>query len=231
MIEREKIAARIRALLAKTVENGCTENEAISAAKLAAALLAKYNMTVDEATLRANPFKQQTYQQEDEVGERLWKVAAAIAELTGSRYWRSPHGVAPVVITFFGFEHEVQISRYLLAICARAMGDGKNSIIRKYALLVPARRRRHLLAFLDGMADRLAERITDQIPKAPPGAGLVVLRNSLIDAALPVALRKLRSRGSRFLDDAYVDGQMRANEVSLNQGLRDEQAKAQHRLR
>jgi hypothetical protein len=31
MTEREKIAARIRALLAKTVENGCTEDEAIAA--------------------------------------------------------------------------------------------------------------------------------------------------------------------------------------------------------
>ncbi|MFN3584870.1 hypothetical protein [Phenylobacterium sp.] len=34
MTEREKIAAKIRALRAKTVENGCTEAEALAAAGL-----------------------------------------------------------------------------------------------------------------------------------------------------------------------------------------------------
>lgn len=45
--EREKIAAKIRALRAKTVENGCTEAEALSAAEMLAKLLAQYNMTLD----------------------------------------------------------------------------------------------------------------------------------------------------------------------------------------
>ena len=56
MSERERIAARIRALRAKTVENGCTEAEAMAAAKKLAQLLADYNMTMDEADLRASPF-------------------------------------------------------------------------------------------------------------------------------------------------------------------------------
>jgi hypothetical protein len=233
MTEREKIAARIRALLAKTVENGCTEDEAIAAARMAAMLLAKYNMTIDEAELRANPFKREQVHQEDEIGERIWKVASAIADLTGSRYWRSRPGISPVEITFFGFAHEVDVARYLLGICERAMQDGKRSLLRRHALLVPARRRIHLLAFLDGMADRLARRILDLIPKAPPGSGLVVVRNSLIDAALEaddVKLNERKVRPGRSLDDAYWDGIRQADRVALNQGVGTAQSDGQRRL-
>ena len=44
MNERSKIAARIRALLAKTVENGCTEAEALSAAAKVAELLDRHDL-------------------------------------------------------------------------------------------------------------------------------------------------------------------------------------------
>lgn len=219
---REKLAAKIRALLAKTVENGCTEDEAISAARMAASLLAKYNMTLDETELRANPFKRDTSYREDEIGERLWKVAAAIAELTGCKYWRSRPGVAPVEITFFGFAHEVEISKYLIAICVRALADGKKQIIRQYALLVPARRRRHLLAFLDGMVDRLAERILELREPLATGTGLVVLRNALIDDALKaenIKLDQRKQRQGRDFEDAYEDGMSEADKVALNRAV------------
>ena len=89
MIEREKIAARIRALLAKTVENGCTEAEALAAAQLAAKLLQQYELTLDEVQLRATPFGRHQAQHVDLIGERLARVGAAIAYLVGSTCWRS----------------------------------------------------------------------------------------------------------------------------------------------
>lgn len=230
---RDKIAAKIRALLSKTVENGCTEDEAIAAAAMAAKLLAKYNMTVDETEMRANPFKRDSFQREDEIGDRLWKVADAIARLTGSRYWRSRRGVVPVEITFFGFSHEVDISKYLLAICVRALSDGKKSVIRQYALLVASRRRQHLIAFLDGMVDRLAQRILELREPEQTGTGLVVLRDALIEAAMAVEKIKTekaaRGRKSRDFDDAYIDGLLAADRVSLHRGVAEE--REQDRLR
>lgn len=62
MPNREKIATRIRALAAMTVENGCTEEEAITAARKLAEMLASYNMTLDEALLREQPFAEHTEQ-------------------------------------------------------------------------------------------------------------------------------------------------------------------------
>lgn len=221
-IDRDKIAAKIRALLAKRIENGCTEEEALSAASMAAGLLAKYNMTLDESALRANPFKRESVQQEDDIGERIWKVARAISKLTGARYWRSRPGVAPVEISFFGFAHEVEVSKYLLAICARALEDGRRGVLKARALLIASHRRRHAIAFIDGMIDRLAQRIEEMVPPVAPGTGLVVVRNALIDDALAaekINLENRKVRPSRSFDEAYLEGLIAAERVPLSQGV------------
>ncbi|MEW6018431.1 MAG: DUF2786 domain-containing protein, partial [Pseudomonadota bacterium] len=181
MTEREKIAARIRALLAKTVANGCTEEEALAAAQLAAKLLAQYGLTLDEVQMRETPFGRAREDYEDVFGPLLWRVADAIADLVGSRYWTSGPGSHPVQVNFFGFKHEVEISAYLLEICARAMRGQLAHLQRDLALLRPAFRNGRIRSFMDGMALRLAQRIRDLKPPIPPGTGLIVLRGQLID--------------------------------------------------
>jgi hypothetical protein len=182
MTEREKIAGRIRALKAKTVEYGCTEDEAIAAAEKVAELLAAYNLTLDEVEMRASPFTQHTERHDDPAGERLWKPAAAISELTGAVWWKSRPGVFPVQIDFFGFAHEVEVAAYLLEICARAMRAEQDRLAR--ASWPRTTKRRELIPFLDGMADRLHERILALKPPTTTGKGLVVLHGALIAAAL-----------------------------------------------
>lgn len=183
--DREKIAARIRALRAKTVENGCTEDEAMAAAAKVAELLDAYNMTVDEAEMRASPFGQQSMEYEDHVGTRaLWKVAAGVSKVTGAEWVLSRPGVFPVEITFFGFAHEVEISGYLLDICATAMRAEQSRILRGAPKAVTPRQRNRLFPFLDGMADRLYVRLVELAPKQPTGTGLMVVRDALIKQAM-----------------------------------------------
>lgn len=213
---REAISRRIRALRQKTVENGCTEQEALAAAQLLADLLAKYNMTLDEAELREQPFAHHRETHDDWVGDRLWKVAAAVSDLTGARYWANRPG-EQASIDFFGFEHEVEVARYMLEICANAM---RRAVEQMHADLWPRTAKRStVIPFLDGMVDRLATRIRAMIPPRPAGTGLVPLRNALIDQAMPVAVRKKAMPGSRSLDDAYLDGLVAGDRVALNRGL------------
>lgn len=220
--ERERIAARIRALLAKTVENGCTEEEALNAAQKAAEMLAKYNLTVDEVQMRESGFSRKTETFDDDVGERLWKIAAAVAHMTGSRYWVSAAGVRPVQINFFGFTHEVEVSRYVLEICATAMRQQERRLKVQHRLLRPAVQRRHTLPFLDGMADRLHRRIWEMKPPAPTGTGLIVLHKQLIDDALKAEgldFTSRKTRNSRDHEASYRDGVKAGDKVSLNKGL------------
>ena len=233
MTEREKIAARIRAIAAKTVENGCTEDEAVAAARKLAELLATYNMTLDEAMLRQQPFAKHQEYHEDAVGERLWKPAEAISHLTGARYWSSQSGVHPVSVTFFGFDHVVDVAKYLLAICARAMQDGRRRVEREHALLIPSRRRLHVIAYLDGMSDTLRRRIWELKPAEPTGTGLVVVHGALIDQALAdanIALQEKRTRPSRDFDPSYLDGAMAGERVRLDRGVSGPERDAHHLL-
>ncbi len=216
--ERSKIAARIRALLAKTVENGCTEDEAVAAAQKAAEMLARYNLTVDEVKLRESPFSRHRERHDDEVGDRLWKIADALAELTGVRYWAARAG-EPAEINFFGFAHEVDVAKYLLEICARAMRAEYRRIGTDLRLLTPVRRRWKLSAFLDGMSDTLASRLKALKEPAKMGTGLVVLRDSLIDAAIPFKLESRQTRRSRDFERTYRDGMQAGERVPLNPGI------------
>ncbi|MDR7062030.1 MULTISPECIES: DUF2786 domain-containing protein [unclassified Sphingopyxis] len=222
MTDKAKIAARIRALREKTVANGCTEEEAAAAAAMVASMLAKYNMTLDECEVRESGFARSETVFDDPVGERLWKVADGIAHMIGVRYWSARPGCRPSV-TFFGFEHEVEIATYLLEICRYAMLSRQDALEREHRLLRETARRRRILPYLDGMADRLRQRIRDLKPVEPTGTGLVVLKNQLIDAEMAnegINLNERSARASRdFLPD-YLNGLVAADAVALNRGLR-----------
>lgn len=220
--DRGALLRRARALKAKTIENGCTEAEALAAAELLAKLLQTYNLDLDEEELRASPFERRDQVHADEVGSRLWVVAVAIAKLTGARWWSTPPGVHPVRLTFFGFAHEADVATYLLEICARAMRTELEKLRRGLALLRPARQQLRIRPFLDGMAQRLRERILRMIPPAPTGTGLVVLRDQLIADAMDrigISLQDFKARSTRNHEPDYQAGRNAADAVALNRGL------------
>ena len=51
----DKLTARIQALRAKTIDNGCTEDEALTAAAKVAELLDRYDLSLSDVELRAEP--------------------------------------------------------------------------------------------------------------------------------------------------------------------------------
>ena len=221
MNDREKLAARIRALRAKTVENGCTEGEALAAAEKLAQLLADHNMTLDEADLRASPFTRHDHVGTGTVGLKIWKVASAIADLTNTRTWRGGQD-APTGVTFLGLSHEVEVAAYMLAICERAMRTEAQRLMRGIRHLPHIKQAAKVVPFVDGMADRLARRIRDMIPPVVPGTGLIVLRNALIDAEMERQGIELEDGGParRPLDNAaYRAGLNAGDKVALNRGL------------
>jgi hypothetical protein len=219
---KDRILHICRSLAAKTVANGCTEDEAIAAAAKLAELLAAHNLTMDEVQLRESEFERHTEWHEDDVGQRLWKVAKGAAHMTGSKYWVSRPGVHPVEVNFFGFDHEVAVARYVLEICAHAMRSERDRMARRWALYVPAKRRSLMVAFLDGMSDALLRRLWALKPPAPTGTGLVVLHDSLIVAAMKDAglgTQDRNERRSRDFERSYKDGVAAGERVALNPGL------------
>lgn len=230
----KKVVARIRALLDKTEEHGCTEGEAISAAEKAAEMMAKHGLTEEQVRARAeqaDSFRKAktTYSKDDEILDRIWVVAVAIAKLTNTRYWRADSGTA---VVFFGFDGDVEIATYLLAIVKRAMTDETRTYVREIlALVVGSRKRRRTGAFMDGMRDRLFDRIWEIAEsRRKKGTGIVVLTMALIDAeidrlGIQLSMGDGGPRSLRGLRD-YDAGQEAADKIGLNDGVRGPEATA-----
>lgn len=221
---KEALYAKARKLAAMTVANGCSEAEAAFAASKLADLLREHNFTMDEATLREEAFVRHRELHEDGVGRRLWKVANGVAHLTGCRYWhntvaRSKNGVE---VNFYGFEHEVEVAKYMLAICAHAMRSERDRLYALHKLRDEKTRKRIIVPFLDGMADSLRDRLRAMKPTAPPGKGLVVLKDQLITKAMAdagIKLRTITMAESHDYEGAYTDGVRAGLNVPLNPGL------------
>ena len=53
----DKLKLRIQALRAKTIDNGCTEDEALSAAAKVAELLDRYDLSLTDIDIRASALR------------------------------------------------------------------------------------------------------------------------------------------------------------------------------
>src|SRR5476649_517114 len=106
--------AQIRALMARTVKNGCTEAEAREAALAVDRLLGKYEIDLDEVTV-----KEQEIVRIDVRGTRTHPVlyaSSAIAGFTDCRTWQSGDA-----IVYFGFQVDTEIAEYLTLVFLRAI--------------------------------------------------------------------------------------------------------------
>lgn len=57
-IELDKVKAKIRALASKTISNGCTESEAMSAMEMVGRLLETYSLSIDEVAVGLEEYKE-----------------------------------------------------------------------------------------------------------------------------------------------------------------------------
>lgn len=125
--ERERVKEKIKALLAKTIDNGCSEHEAMSAATKAAELMEHYDIQATELDYRDNKCIQKKvtirrYNQR-RVGNDF---AAAIARLCDCQFWWNIQGKTWYNdtkidnVVFFGFEQDAEVAAYLYETIANA---------------------------------------------------------------------------------------------------------------
>src|SRR5205085_10285694 len=121
-IDRKAIVAKLRALRAKTVENGCTEGEAMAAAEKVEQLLAQYAVSRDEldqktfqeaASTRAN-FKRDMRLRH----KSIWLAVQNIAEMCECKAWwpNETGGLTGTDVVYYGEEQDVEMAVYLTGI-------------------------------------------------------------------------------------------------------------------
>jgi hypothetical protein len=195
---REALIAKIKALLAKTVGNGCTEAEAIAALELASRLMAENaigdtDLAFDGEGVAATPARA-----DDRQGIRA-KLCPSVGRFCGCRSWTGSFEE----IVFCGLVSETVFAHWLLD----TLGDFVGRELGNYLARTPGIgrvRRRESEAFVTGCCGRLCERLDALAPKR---SELALARRSLIETFMSeqgINLGRGREK-FRLLDAAAVD--------------------------
>jgi uncharacterized protein DUF2786 len=238
MSQRADLIKKIKALFAKTVENGCTEDEAIVAAKHAALLMERYDLTFEdvEREIRAQNFKVdgRPFGHTTLSGRvqfpAAWHCMMAIADFFDCKCWYSGAD-----IVFFGTEDDTSLAHDMLAMLRVTIKHETTAYVTRDTSRDHVRSVR--ASFEHGITDRISERLyglkrkrTEADQKAhetlatEQAAGgfhapvvvakQMVLREKFAELGIQLSSRGgSRSTGSR---SAYMAGQAAGERVSLS---------------
>lgn len=188
-----KIAARIKALLAKSVENGATEEEALAAMEKARELMDKYGVTASALEAEADTIKPETMRR-DGWGTFIIKdrLASNVARYTDCKIWFDFGGDFHVL----GSDTDRLFCMWLL--------DSLDQFIRRSCVefiktqTITGKKWDHEKAFCIGAINRINERLTALIAErrtsvqTKDGRSLVVIKSDLVTKAFDGLGLKLR---------------------------------------
>lgn len=236
MENRTALLRRIRALAAKTVNNGCTESEALAAAALLARLVDKYGFTPADLN---EPMEELTEARikADRTAKGNYHFAVSIAEfcdckvfIAACRFGRDKEFV------FFGHETDVLMCRYMMDLLGTANESGFKAFMAEKKAAAGDRKisRKEQNAdrrgFDYGMAGRIKARLKDmkaarnesvdeETGKA--GGALVVVKNAAVNAeyAKRYTLKAAKKHNQNANLGAYNAGQAHGDRVAINPGV------------
>jgi Protein of unknown function (DUF2786) len=233
--ERAKIAKKIQALLAKTKESGCTEDEALSAAMLAAKLQAEYNINHTEAELLQEGFSRITLdwasQRKQFIEERILKPVAHFTSTRG--FVVRPKG--PCIIrkqhfktVFCGLKVDVLFAVWLFEALRDFIANGGEFYVTMASAEGRLRRgtaNETFKSFAIGACARIVERLAaskeeDLVLKATGNALVIMNKQALIAQYLrenSINLEPSRALTNTAREgDAYYAGRAAGDTAGLN---------------
>jgi hypothetical protein len=224
--DRAKLKARIAALLAKTVANGCTEAEALAAAAKVADLLDRHALAMSDVEIRQSPCERVAFASRHKKRVPLDGCIGAIAAFCDCRAWREKGAEGGVVHVFFGLPEDAGAARDLAEMVDGAVRAelGRYKTSRAYAAFDT--RDRHMvnasfvLGMVGGIADRLdALKAQRDARHRGTGRDLAVVKTSAVDEAFAgLGLVMVEGQGGprRFIaEGAYEAGEAAGAELTI----------------
>jgi hypothetical protein len=227
----EKVLSRIQALRAKTVDRGCTEEEAIAAAGKVAELLDRYGLSLGEVELK----EQSCEGFGVETGRRRFGpidgCIPAVGAFCDCRVWSEKTPQGEIRYVFFGLPADVAGARYLYELVERAFVT-ETDLFRGselYAGHSSGERRSATQSFQTGLAHGIARKLDEMLQQRDEaigtGAGrdLVPIKEGMIeDEMAKLGLRFHERGGGRrryLLRDAYEAGHEAGGRFEYRPGI------------
>ena len=224
VVPRDTVRARIAALSAKTVANGCTEAEALAAAAKVAELLDRYALSMSDVEIRASPCIEAAFEAARKKRVPLDGCVGAVAAFYGCRVWREA-GQRGHRFVFFGLPEAAEAARDLLAMIDGAIRTELGRYKTGAAYAAFDRRDRHLVnasfafGMVAGIADKLDRMAGERAARrAGSGRDLAVLTRSVVDeamAALGLLERDVPAPRRFIAPAAYDAGETAAEDLAI----------------
>ena len=210
----DKLRMRIRGLRAKTIDNGCTEGEALAAAAKVAELLDRHDLSLTDVEIREAPCERRVYETHRKKRIPLDDCIGVLADFCDCRVWREKNPAGEARYVFFGLRSDIEAAHVLAELIDAAV----RSELGRYKTTPDYRRFRHqerhlanasfALGMVASIADKLAamkagrDRANDGL-----GRGLVVLKAAVVDSEIEKLGLKLQTvpRASRMVSPMAYD--------------------------
>ena len=226
----DKLRTRIQGLRAKTIDNGCTEGEALAAAAKVAELLDRYDLSLTDVEIREAPCERLAYETHRKKRIPLDDCIGAIAAFCDCRAWREKNPAGEGRYVFFGLRSDVEDAHYLTEVIDTAVRTelGRYKTTADYQRFRHQERHMANASFALGMVASIADKLMamkaarDDVNQSA-GRGLVVLKSAVVDTELAKLDLKLRTvqRASRMVSPmAYDAGGEAGASLVIHPGLR-----------
>jgi hypothetical protein len=217
MDDRKTLLEKIKALLAKTVENGCTEFEMLSAMAKASELMAAHN--VDQTDLAFGGEKMNFDDRDVKDPYRIRRgLAVAVSRFCDCECWSRDKEK----LTFCGLESDTVFAYWLLDMLAAFVNRETTKYIFKLGGGVRGReRKREYISFSAGCVSRINQRL-DELRHREHATGTgrspIMSKQTMIGAAMRARGIRLKSRSlSRKINsDAFSAGKVAGDGASFN---------------
>jgi hypothetical protein len=159
--ELAKVKARIKALMERTVDRGCSEQEAIVAAGMVGKLLQQYNLNMSEIDVREEKCITVRATTDSMTRNEMWAVAFEIGKFCSCKVWYTGgHGVRGTY-HYFGHESDAQMAEYLFRVVSEAIRSGTEVFKRSATYRNSEAKRLSSDSFKRAMARRIAARLVE----------------------------------------------------------------------
>jgi hypothetical protein len=215
----ERLVQRIQGLRAKTVAQGCTEQEALAAAEKVAELLDRHGLSLGELDFRAQPCDGIGIQTDRRRLAPIDSCIPAVAAFFDCRVWVEQAKGATLRYVFFGLRGDVAAAQYLYELVERAFQTETDAFRAGdlYAKMAGERRsatNSFQIGLARGICGKLAalREARDANRRSASGRDLVPVKAAMVDEELAKLGLDLHTRGmvrgKRVLVDAFEAGEM-----------------------
>jgi len=231
--ELDRLRARIQALRAKTVEQGCTEEEALAAAEKVAELLDRHGLSLSELEMRRQTCEGAAIETGRKRRAPIDDAVPTVAHFCDCRYWIETGSDGELRFVFFGLPADVTAARCLYDLIAEAVVV-ETAMFKAgplYAEHHSHQRAGATRSFQTGMIHEIAGKLADlkrrrgQATLKSSGRDLVPLKADIVEEEMGrLGMRfteKTVRAGRSVLKDAYHAGRVAGRAFELEPKIND----------